>query len=169
VVNAPLLARIFSAGSLDGLANLMSGEGIEFNYAYGQFDYADGVVSVKDMRATGSSVGITADGYVDIGADGASDLTGAVAPIYALNSVLGNAPIIGDILIGKKGEGILAFTYRVSGQTGDPSVFVNPLSALTPGIFRQLMQPGRVVRPDPSDAENATTADEPPTAGELAQ
>ncbi|GJL91510.1 DUF3971 domain-containing protein [Hyphococcus sp.] len=151
VVNAPLLARIFSAGSLDGLANLMSGEGIEFNYAYGQFDYANGIVSVEDMRATGSSVGITADGYVDIRAEGASDLSGAVAPIYALNSVLGNTPIIGDILVGKKGEGLLAFTYRVSGATEDPTVFVNPLSALTPGIFRQLMQPGRATKPESTE------------------
>jgi AsmA-like C-terminal region len=151
VMDAPLLARIFSAGSLDGLANLMNGDGIEFNYAYGLFDYANGVVTVDEMRATGSSVGITADGYVDIRAGGESDLSGAVAPVYALNSVLGNAPIIGDILIGKKGEGILAFTYRVSGATGDPTVFVNPLSALTPGIFRQLMQPGRVAKPDPEE------------------
>lgn len=164
VMNAPLLARIFSAGSLDGLANLMNGEGIEFNYAYGLFDYANGVVTVSDMRATGSSVGITADGYVDIRAGGESDLSGAVAPVYALNSVLGNAPIIGDILVGKKGEGILAFTYRVNGDTKEPTVFVNPLSALTPGIFRQLMQPERSVAPEstPTQSPNeATSLDEP--------
>ncbi len=99
------------------------------------------------MRATGSSVGITADGYVGVGAEGEADLTGAVAPVYAINSMLGNAPIIGDILVGKKGEGLVAFSYRVSGETANPSVFVNPLSALTPGIFRQLMQPQRPVKP----------------------
>jgi hypothetical protein len=148
VVDAPLLARVFSAGSLDGLANLLNGEGIDFSYAYGEFDYIDGVVSLNDMRATGASVGITADGTVGVGPDAKASLSGAVAPIYALNSVLGNAPIIGDILVGKKGEGILAFTYSVSGDVGNPSVFVNPLSALTPGIFRQLMQPQRLNRQD---------------------
>lgn len=158
VVNAPLLARIFSAGSLDGLANLMNGEGIDFSYAYGKFDYADGVVSVNDMRATGSSVGITADGAVGVGAGGVTDLNGAVAPIYALNSMLGNTPIIGDILVGKKGEGLLAFSYRVSGETGNPSVFVNPLSALTPGIFRQLMQPQRAVKPEEADPDEESPA-----------
>ncbi len=148
VVNAPLLARIFSAGSLDGLANLMNGEGIDFSYAYGQFDFAKGVVSVKDMHATGSSVGITADGYIDFSPDGGADLNGAVAPLYMLNSVLGNAPLIGDLLVGKKGEGLVAFTYRVNGATENPTVFVNPLSALTPGIFRRLMQPARAVKPE---------------------
>ena len=164
IVNAPLLARILSAGSLDGLANLMSGEGIEFAYAYGQFDYKDGVVSVDDMRATGSSVGITADGEIGLGPNGVSHLNGAVAPVYALNSILGGAPIIGDILVGKKGEGILAFSYSVTGETSDPRVFVNPLSALTPGIFRQLMQPSRTlpseVEPTGEDAPSEQTAPE---------
>jgi hypothetical protein len=153
IVNAPLLARIFSAGSLDGLANLMNGQGIQFDYAYGRFDYEDGIVAVDDMRATGSSVGITADGHVGVGPAGVTQLNGAVAPVYALNSFLGNAPIIGDILVGKEGEGIVAFTYSVSGETGDPKVFVNPLAALTPGIFRQLFQPSRNAPPEPEPAE----------------
>lgn len=161
IVNAPLLARIFSAGSLDGLANLMNGEGIDFDYAYGQFDFENGVVSVEDMRATGASVGITADGHVGVGPDGVARLNGAVAPVYALNSILGNAPIIGDIFVGKKGEGLVAFTYSVSGQTSDPKVFVNPLSVLTPGIFRKLMQPSREAPPEA--AEDASPSDTTPS------
>ena len=152
LVNAPLLARIFSAGSLEGLTNLLSGDGIEFDYAYGKFDYAEGVLSLDKMRATGDSVGITAEGEFGLGQNGQTNLVGAVAPIYMLNSALGNAPIIGDILVGKKGEGLLAFSYRVSGDSGNPSVFVNPLSALTPGIFRQLMQPTRVEKTDKNQA-----------------
>jgi len=152
IINAPLLARIFSAGSLDGLANLLSGEGIAFSYAYGVFDYGNGALHIDNMRATGSSVGITTEGEITLGPDGKTDLTGAVAPIYALNAVLGATPIIGDILVGKKGEGLFAFSYRVSGPPGDPNVFVNPLSALTPGIFRQLMQPSRVDRSAPEEA-----------------
>lgn len=165
VVNAPLLARIFSAGSLDGLANLMNGEGIAFNYAYGLFDYADGVVTLSELRATGSSVGITAEGKLSFGQHGVANLNGAVAPIYALNSALGNTPIIGDILVGAKGEGVLAFTYRVSGDTANPSVFVNPLSALTPGIFRELFQPSRNVKPEVAPAlEEQPVPDIPPSS-----
>ncbi len=160
IVNAPLLARIFSAGSLDGLANLMNGEGIQFDYAYGRFDYENGIVAVDDMRATGSSVGITADGHVGVGPSGVTQLNGAVAPVYALNSLLGAAPIIGDILVGKEGEGIVAFTYSVSGETGDPKVFVNPLAALTPGIFRQLFQPSRNA-PEEAPAERQPEAPAP--------
>lgn len=143
VTKAPLLARVFSAGSLDGLANLLNGEGINLTYAYGAFDLADGVLAVKDFRATGPSVGMTADGAVAMGVGGGVNFHGAVAPIYQLNSALGSAPIIGDILVGKKGEGIVALSYTVSGERADPAVLVNPLSALTPGIFRNIMQPQR--------------------------
>ena len=141
VVNAPLLARLFSAGSLDGLANLMQGEGIDLSYAYGEFNYGGGALALKDFRATGPSVGMTAEGEVSFAQDGAIALSGAVAPIYQLNSVLGAAPIIGDILVGRKGEGILALSYSVSGERAAPNVVVNPLSALTPGIFRQMFEP----------------------------
>ena len=141
VVEAPLLARIFSAGSLDGLANLLNGEGIDLSYAYGEFDFADKVLAFHNMRATGPSVGITAEGAMAVGPGGEVSLVGAVAPIYQLNSVLGKTPIIGDIFVGKKGEGILALSYSVSGDAAAPTVSVNPLSALTPGILRRLMQP----------------------------
>ncbi len=145
VVNAPLLARLFSAGSLDGLANLMQGEGIDLSYAYGEFDYGSGSLSLRDFRATGPSVGMTAEGDVSFAEDGAIALNGAVAPLYQLNSALGVAPIIGDILVGRKGEGILALSYSVSGERAAPNVVVNPLSALTPGIFRQLFEPANAL------------------------
>ncbi len=161
VMDAPLLARIFSAGSLDGLANLLNGEGINLTYAYGEFDFADGVLSVNDMRATGPSVGITADGALSVGQGGEVSLTGAIAPIYQLNSALRNAPIIGDILVGKKGEGLVALAYTVSGETASPSVFVNPLSALTPGIFRRLMQPSRTVDDVANDNKESDSQDNP--------
>ena len=141
IVNAPMLARIFSAGSLDGLSNLVNGKGIDFSYAYGEFDFSEGVMMINNARATGPSVGITAQGGLATGEGGEISLTGAVAPVYQLNSALGAAPIIGDILVGRKGEGLLALSYSVSGETTAPTVFVNPLSALTPGVFRQLMQP----------------------------
>lgn len=141
VVNAPLLARLFSAGSLDGLANLMQGEGIDLSYAYGEFDYGGGAVSLRNFRATGPSVGMTAEGSVSLAQDGAIALRGAVAPLYQINSMLGAAPIIGDILVGRKGEGVLALSYSVNGERAAPNVVVNPLSALTPGIFRQLLEP----------------------------
>ncbi len=143
VVDAPLLARLFSAGSFEGLADLLNGEGIDLSNVYGEFDLTDNVLSIDKFRASGSSVGFTAAGDIEIYDGGAVKLNGAVAPVYQINSVLGRTPIIGDLFVGKKGEGILALSYSISGDRAAPDVFVNPLSALTPGIFRNLFEPLR--------------------------
>ena len=44
------------------------------------------------------------------------------------------------LLAGKKGEGMFAATYRVLGDYADPGVKVNPLSALAPGLLRNLVE-----------------------------
>lgn len=141
IVNAPLLARVFSAGSFDGLASLVNGEGIDLAAAYGEFDYRGDRLRIRNFRATGPSVGLTADGVIGAGDNAAVDLKGAVAPVYQLNSFLGNTPLIGDLFVNKKGEGLLAVSYSVTGDRAAPNVFVNPLSALTPGVFRNLFDP----------------------------
>ena len=148
VVDAPLLARLFSAGSFEGLADLMNGEGIDLSYVYGEFDYFDNLIALDNFRATGPSVGVTANGDIAVSDGGMVNLSGAVAPIYQLNSVLGNTPIIGELLVGKKGEGVVALSYGVSGLRSSPDVYINPLSALTPGILRNLFEPMRI-RPEP--------------------
>ncbi|MEM8771654.1 MAG: DUF3971 domain-containing protein [Pseudomonadota bacterium] len=161
IINAPLLARIFSAGSLDGLANLVGGEGIDLSYAYGEFAVDNNSLSLDGFRATGPSVGMTAEGDIAFANDGPVSLSGAVAPVYQLNSALGAAPIIGDILVGKQGEGVLALSYSVNGPRNAPNVFVNPLSALTPGIFRQLFQVGSASQPEAEDIDPADGSNEP--------
>jgi len=67
------------------------------------------------------------------------DIAGTVVPAYALNSALGRLPVIGGIFSGgEKGGGVFAANFTMSGSTADPKVAVNPLSALTPGIFRNV-------------------------------
>jgi hypothetical protein len=68
------------------------------------------------------------------------DLSGSLVPIYGLNSFLGSVPILGDILVSKKGEGIFGLTYAMKGNLNEPSISVNPLSVLTPGIFRRIFE-----------------------------
>jgi hypothetical protein len=135
-----LFAKIFAAGSLTGLADLMSGEGIEFNDAMARFAIDNGAVRVIEARATGPSVGITAQGGFAIEGDRAVTLSGAVAPAYQVNSFLGKAPMIGGLFVNRKGEGLLALSYDVSGPAAEPRVTVNPLSALAPGVFRRMFE-----------------------------
>ena len=90
--------------------------------------------------AYGEAIGVTANGVVDLHRD-RLDLQGTIVPADALNSLLGNVPVIGSLLLGGEGQGLFAANYRVTGPTGDPKVSVNPLSALAPGFLRRFLQP----------------------------
>ena len=61
-----------------------------------------------------------------------------------LNSILGNIPLIGNFLLGGEGQGLFAAAFRASGPLDDPTISVNPLSALAPGMLRNLFlfEPG---------------------------
>ena len=60
------------------------------------------------------------------------DMQGVVSPIFLLNG-------LGSIFT-RKGEGLIGFNYRLRGPVGDPRVTVNPLSAFTPGMFREIFR-----------------------------
>lgn len=142
VINQPFLARLFAAGSFAGLGDLLSGEGIGFTKLDGAFTGLGDVVRVRDGRASGTAVGVTFQGKVDRATDDVS-FDGTLVPLYGLNSMFEDIPLVGDILNSRKGEGIFGFTYEVAGQTDNLDIMVNPLSALTPGIFRRIFQAGR--------------------------
>ena len=50
-------------------------------------------------------------------------------PAYALDSIIGNVPLIGSLLLGGRGQGLFAANYRITGSTTDPRVWLDPLSA----------------------------------------
>jgi hypothetical protein len=147
VVNQPFLSRLFAAGSLTGIGNLMSGQGIEFDKLTLPFASRNGVISMKDVRASGGAMGMTADGYLDRPKNQIA-LKGSLVPIFGLNNILGSIPLLGNLLVGKKGEGVFGMTYSATGAPDEPNISVNPLSLLTPGIFRRIFE-GRV----PEDAQ----------------
>jgi len=138
LLNAPLMARLLTAASLTGIADMMAGNGIRFARLDMPLTYRDGVVAITNARTVGSELGITAEGDIDTNRDRIA-LSGTVVPAYTLNSLLGNIPVLGNILTGKKGSGIFAATYRVDGAIRNPTVTVNPLAALAPGFLRNLI------------------------------
>lgn len=138
VRNAPLMTRVLSVMALTGIVDALTGEGLNFSELDIPFTYTDGEVQVADAKATGTSIGFTASGTVYTHAD-VLNLQGTVVPAYAINSALGKIPLLGNILTGTEdGGGIFAANFSVTGPVEDPDTTVNPLSALTPGILRNL-------------------------------
>jgi hypothetical protein len=159
VMDQPALARLFAATSFVGFGNLLQGEGIAVDQMNIPISSKNGVISIDGARATGPAIGATADGYVDRPKNMIA-LKGSLVPAYGINGILNNVPIIGDILGGKKGEGIIAFTYNATGNADQPVISVNPLSALAPGFLRQLFQGSM---PKAADAPSNAPAQAPAT------
>jgi AsmA-like C-terminal region len=99
------------------------------------FTLADQVVTLRQLRAHGGGLGLTAAGSIDIPASRV-DVQGTIIPLYGINTVLGKVPIVGDLVLGGKGQGLFAIRARVTGRLADPQVSVNPASAVTPGFVR---------------------------------
>ncbi|HYM02917.1 MAG TPA: AsmA-like C-terminal domain-containing protein [Stellaceae bacterium] len=137
IVGAPALARLLSVASFSGIGALLSGEGIPFTRLKADFTLVDGKLAVTDMRAYGGAIGINANGVYDLNAD-TLDVSGTLVPAYTLNSVIGNIPVLGKLLMGGEGEGLFGANFRVAGPASDTKVTVNPLSALAPGVLRKL-------------------------------
>jgi uncharacterized protein YhdP len=151
------LARLLQVASLTGIIDALQ-RGIEFTSFDGTFGYQNEILRLNRSRAYGSSIGITAEGSLDLDEDMA-DLKGTVVPAYTVNRVLGQIPIIGPILTGGKDEGVFAATYGVSGPLEDPVISVNPLSALAPGFLRNLFDViggGDDTKNNPSADTNST-------------
>ena len=157
VVEAPLLARLLAAMSLDGLTNLLRGEGLSFDRLSADLSLTTEALTIEQGRAAGGSLGLYVAGQVGLTGSGL-DLSGTAVPAYGVNRALGSIPLVGDLLTGGEGGGVIAFTYRATGPIDDPQVQVNPLSALAPGLLRRIffvqngdeIEPGRrrVMRDD---------------------
>jgi hypothetical protein len=139
VMNQPFLARLFAAGSLDGLADLMQGQGIAIQKLDAPFSSKNGVIEIRGGRAAGPAIGVTADGWIDRPKN-AIALKGTLAPLIGINGFLSDIPIVGDVLTSKKGEGIFGMTYSVKGNADQPDLSINPLSVLAPGILRRIFE-----------------------------
>lgn len=137
LLDAPLLARLLTVASLTGIGNLLGGEGIYFDRLKLPFTLRDGRLAIEKGRMSGSQLGLTVRGQVDLDRE-ELDLDATIVPIYALNRVIGKIPLVGPFLAGQEGEGAFAVTYAVRGPLSEPTITVNPLAVLAPGFIRDL-------------------------------
>jgi hypothetical protein len=135
--DAPAVARVLQAMTLYGLVDMVGGPGLGFARLIAPFRLDGPVLELSEARAFSSALGMTAKGRIDLAADRA-EIDGTVVPAYFFNSLLGKVPLIGKLFSPETGGGLFAANYSVRGKLSDPTVTVNPLSALTPGILRGL-------------------------------
>lgn len=139
IVEAPFMAKFLSAASVTGGLEMLQGDGLPFDQLIAPFEWQDGRLVLDRARANGVSLGLTASGIVDMDQD-SIDLDGVIVPAYVINSIFSNIPVIGEILTGGEGEGMFAAAYGLDGALSEPRISVNPFSALTPGILRDIFK-----------------------------
>lgn len=165
IVDQPFFARLLSAGSFTGLGDLLRGEGVTFTKLEQPFQGRGDRLTLTNGRAAGPSIGLTTQGTIDRDTD-KIDLNGTIVPLYGLNSMFEDIPLIGDILQSRKGEGIFGVTYGVSGEVNELRVAVNPISMLAPGFLRQVFQMGPTPQAEapmmPAPAPTITAPAQPP-------
>jgi hypothetical protein len=121
---------------------------LAFNQLRAPFSVGGGKFRLHDAYINGPMLGATMRGTVDFKAE-MVELGGTYVPLYGLNSALGQIPLLGRVLVGREGEGVVGITFAIKGKLDDPSVLVNPMSVMTPGIFRQIFEFTGTV-PDPN-------------------
>lgn len=131
ITEAPVLAALLNAVSVVGLLEQLRASGLFFSSGQAEFQTSPAGVEILQSSAIGASLGVSLSGRFDAEAH-TIDLVGVVSPIYMLNG-------IGSILT-RPGEGLFGFNYTVRGSTSAPRVSVNPLSILTPGMFREIFR-----------------------------
>ena len=133
---------------------------ISFKQLRAPFSVGGGKFRLNDAFMNGPQLGATMRGSVDFKTQ-TVDLGGTYVPAYGLNAgVFGAIPVFGKVLTGRQGEGLIGITFTVQGKLTDPAVLVNPMSVLTPGIFRQIFEGGAGGR-----AADSNATSEPPPFG----
>ncbi len=136
LLDAPAMAKLVSAISGVGLIDQMRGRGIPFDDVRADFRLSPGRLTLYRSSAVGNALGLSMDGVFDPQTK-RMDMQGVISPIYLLNRV-------GSVFT-RRGEGLFGVNFTLRGPVSDPAVGVNPLSILTPGLFRDIFR-----RPPPT-------------------
>lgn len=131
LTDAPALAALLSSLSVVGLLEQMSEGGIHFTDVDARFGLGPDRLTLYSGSAVGASMGISMDGYYYLGAK-QMDMQGVVSPFYFVNAAGG--------IFTRAGEGLVGVNYTLTGPAAAPKVGINPLSLLTPGMFREIFR-----------------------------
>tara|TARA_B100001057_G_scaffold15660_1_gene14845 strand:- start:1373 stop:3565 length:2193 start_codon:yes stop_codon:yes gene_type:complete len=135
----PALTKILTLASLQGIADLLSGEGIRFSEFEMNFQNKNRLMTIDEIYAIGPAISILMEGYIE--KSKLISLRGTLVPATTINKVIGSIPLIGDILVGKKtGEGVFGVSFKIKGPPKKLETSVNPIKTLTPRFITRTLE-----------------------------
>ena len=139
IKEVPVFAKLLSLASLQGIGDLLTGEGIRFTDFEMKFSNKNGLMTIEELYSIGPAVSILMDGYIE--GKKLISLRGTLVPASTINKTIAAIPLIGDILVGKKiGEGVFGVSFKIKGQPDNLKTAVNPIKTLTPRFITRTLE-----------------------------
>lgn len=147
VRDEPALRRVVGAQSASAFSADRGGDQridtseVAFTKLKAEFTRSANRLDVSEMVIWGQQIGFSLQGHVDYGRDRV-DIGGTFVPGYAFNNAFAQVPVVGTLLGGgSQYGGLFAVNFRISGPASAPTMTINPLSAIAPGILRRFVDP----------------------------
>ena len=135
----PLLTKILTLASLQGIADILSGEGIRFDEFEMNFQTKKNLITIDEIYSIGPAISILMDGYVE--KNKIVSLSGTLVPATTINKAIGSIPVLGKILVGSKtGEGVFGVSFKIKGPPKNLATTVNPIKTLTPRFITRTLE-----------------------------
>ena len=135
----PILTKILTLASLQGIADILSGEGIRFTEFEMNFKNEGNLITIDEIYAIGPAISILMEGYVE--KNKLISLKGTLVPATTINNFIGSLPMLGEILVGKKtGEGVFGVSFKIKGPPKNLKTSVNPVKTLTPRFITRTLE-----------------------------
>ncbi len=139
VKEIPALAKLLALASLQGIADLLTGEGIRFTDFEMNFTNQDKLMKIQELYAIGPAISILLEGYIE--ENELISLRGTLVPATTINRSIASIPLLGDLLIGKKvGDGVFGVSFKIKGPPKDLETSVNPIKTLTPRFITRTLE-----------------------------
>ena len=139
VKEVPVLAKILTLASLQGIADLLTGEGIRFDEFEMDFKTKNNLTEIDELYAIGPAISIMMEGYIE--KDRLTSLKGTLVPATTINKTISKIPLLGNILVGSKtGEGVFGVSFKIKGPPSDLKSSVNPIKTLTPRFITRTLE-----------------------------
>ena len=133
------MAKLLALSSLQGIADLLTGEGIRFTDFEMNFTNENKLMTINEIYAIGPSISILMEGYIEI--DKLISLRGTLVPATTINRTIASIPLLGDLLIGKKiGEGVFGVSFKIKGPPNELETTVNPIKTLAPRFITRTLE-----------------------------
>ena len=135
----PALTKILTLASLQGIADILTGEGIRFDEFEMKFNNQKNLMTIDELYAIGPAISILMSGYVE--EEKLVSLRGTLVPATTINKTISKIPLLGKILVGDKtGEGVFGVSFKIKGPPKDLETSVNPIKTLTPRFITRTLE-----------------------------